>query len=343
MQQTAANDGAMDARRLGQAATGDSGLDRLRSLKEGDTVKAKIFRYDPSKDTEPRYETFEVPYIKWMRVLDVLNYVSEDLEVPMAHRWFCGVKKCGTCAVRVNGREVLSCWEAAEPEMTIEPLRHLPVIRDLVVDRKPYEDLILKMAPWLERDEPYPGFPEHITDREMAQASLALDCVSCMACYSACPVLDLGDETKFAGPAPLVQLAQTALDPRDSMDRGRIALEEASIFSCVSCYRCEEVCPTEIPIVSGVIEPLKALAYKSQPRTARHQAAFVDIMMKRGRIDPSALVLRTRGLGALKRLGWILKLLMRGKIDPVKTFFGPPIASIDQVCRLQAAFKDKKS
>lgn len=334
---------APDARRLGQAETEDSGLDRLHSLKLGDMVKAKIFRYDPSKDDAPRFETYEVPYIKWMRVLDVLNYVAEDLEVPMAHRWFCGVKKCGTCAVRVNGREVLSCWEAAEPEMVIEPLKHLPVIRDLVVDREGYEDLILKMSPWLERDEPYPGFPEHITDREMSKVSLTLDCLSCMACYSACPVLDLGDETDFAGPAILVQLAQTALDPRDAMDRGRIAIEEASIFSCVSCYRCEEVCPTEIPIVSGIIEPLKALAYKAQPKTARHQAAFIDIMMKRGRIDPSALVLRTKGLGVLKRLRWALKMLARGKIDPMKTLFGAPVSDMDQVRRLHAAFKSKKS
>ena len=57
----------------------------------------------------------------------------------LAYRWFCGSKMCGTCAVRMNGREVLACWEAVEPVMTIEPLRNLPVIRDLVVDRRRYE------------------------------------------------------------------------------------------------------------------------------------------------------------------------------------------------------------
>ena len=72
-----------------------------------------------------------MPYQKWMRVLDVLNWVAENEATDLAYRWFCGSKMCGTCAVRMNGREVLACWEAAEPAMTIEPLRNLPVIRDL--------------------------------------------------------------------------------------------------------------------------------------------------------------------------------------------------------------------
>ncbi len=80
-----------------------------------------------------------MPYQKWMRVLDVLNWIAENEATDLAYRWFCGSKMCGTCAVRMNGREVLACWEAAEPVMTIEPLRNLPVIRDLVVDRTPYE------------------------------------------------------------------------------------------------------------------------------------------------------------------------------------------------------------
>ena len=69
----------------------------------------------------------------------------------LAYRWFCGSKMCGTCAVRMNGREVLACWEAVEPDMTIEPLRNLPVIRDLVVDRAPFERKVAALEPWLER------------------------------------------------------------------------------------------------------------------------------------------------------------------------------------------------
>lgn len=329
----------VEARRIGQAETHDGPGARLERLGEGDTVRAKVFRFDPRQDPEPRYETYDVPYSKWMRVLDVLNYVAEDLEVDLSYRWYCGGAMCGTCAVRVNGREVLACWEPAEPEMVIEPLRNAPVIRDLVIDRTPYESRVLRMMPWLTRKKPYDGFPEPLSHRDMAKASRALECLSCMACFSACPVVGLGDETRFAGPAPLVQFAQTALDPRDELDRGRIALEQGSVFDCVSCYKCEEACPAGIPIVTGVIEPLKALAFKSVPARSRHAGAFLRIVRSRGRIDPSALILSVQGLAALRNLGRVVKLLLRGKIDPIKTFLGFRVERIEEIRQIFAAAK----
>ena len=78
-------------------------------------------------DGRRELQEFQVPYRKWMRVLDALNWIAENKAPDLAYRWFCGSKMCGTCAVRMNGREVLACWEAVEPEMTIEPLRNLPV------------------------------------------------------------------------------------------------------------------------------------------------------------------------------------------------------------------------
>ena len=326
-------------KRFGQAESYDANLDRLQRLKIGDTITAKILRFDPSKDEAPYYETYRVPYVQWMRILDVLIYISEDLEIEYAHRWYCGVKKCGTCAVRVNGREVLSCWEPAEPEMTVEPLRHLPVVRDLVVDREPYEQLVMQLEPLLVRKEPYAGLPEPITDRDMRKASPAMDCINCLACYSACPVLDLGKETNFAGPAPLVQLAQLALDPRDGLDRSTIIADDASAFECVSCYKCEEVCPANIPIVSRVIEPLKAIAFAKHSERHNHQDAFLEIIQKRGRIDPSSLVLKTQGLRALANPIRAMKLFYAGKISPKKTFTSWSIPAIEQVRRLFTAMR----
>jgi len=301
------------------------------------TVRARIYRFDPSKEKESasHYDTYEVPFVKWMRVMDVLDYVAEELGEDLAYRWFCGVKKCGTCGVRMNGRAVLACWEPAVTEMTIEPLLHTSVIRDLVVDRQPYESALQRMHPWLERRIPYPGFPEPLTHEQMAGAANARDCIQCLCCVSACPVLDLGADTRFAGPALLVQLAQFALDPRDGVDRGRIAHQEASVFSCVSCYACEEACPAHIPIVSGVIEPLKAQAYRSLPEgTSRHQEAFMNVVKRRGYVDPSALVLRIQGFKALKKIGRVFRLVLRRKVHLGKTLFGKPITGIQHVRKL---------
>ena len=127
----------------------------------------------------------------------------------------------GTWAKEEYESTRLACWEAVEPEMTIEPLRNLPVVRDLVVDRAPFERKVAELEPWIERTAPYSGFPEPLSHKDMKNASKALDCIGCMCCYSACPVIGLGDLTDFAGPAPLVQLGQTALDPRNDPAEGR--------------------------------------------------------------------------------------------------------------------------
>ncbi|MGE0565878.1 MAG: succinate dehydrogenase/fumarate reductase iron-sulfur subunit [Pseudolabrys sp.] len=301
------------ARRLGQAENFDTLRARNTRLAADDTVHIKIRRGHG-------FEEFRVPYTKHMRVLDALTWVADNAAGDLAFRWFCGSKMCGTCAVRMNGREVLACWEAVEPVMTVEPLRNLPVIRDLVVDRAPFEHKVAAFEPWIERAGEYPGFPEPLTHKQMKNASKALDCIGCMCCYSACPVVGLGPLTDFAGPAPLVQLAQTALDPRNDTVKAGRSLAQTGIFNCVSCYKCEEVCPASIPIVSMAIEPLKAMAARLRPAMAKHPLALRAIVGARGRVDPTALVLRTQGLALLARLPRAFKMWLRGKIDPLKTF-----------------------
>ena len=131
-----------------------------------------------------------------------------------------------------------------------------------------------------------------------------------------------------------MQLGQAALDPRDSRERSQELIEQASIFSCVSCYRCEEVCPASIPIVSKIIEPLKAFAYRTAVDKPRHPQVFLGIIRRRGRIDPSELVLRVQGLRAVARVRRVLSLLVKGKVNPWATLFGRPIPGIAAVRRL---------
>src|SRR5215475_9916674 len=314
--QTSPRDGAS---RIGQAEHYDTLLARNSRIAPGASIVVRIRRQSSGGD---RYDTFNVPYRKWMRVLDALNWIAENAATDLAYRWICGSKMCGTCAVRMNGREVLSCWEAVEPEMTIEPLRNLPVLRDLVVDRAPFERKVASFEPWIERVTPYAGFPEPLSHKQMKSASKALDCIGCMSCYSACPVIGLGELTRFAGPAPLVQLGQTALDPRNDPAKVARALAQTDIFSCVSCYKCEEVCPAAIPIVTRVIEPLKARAAVLVPAMARHSNVLRRIVAARGRIDPGALVLGVQGLAALRNLPRIWRMLLRGKINPLRTVLG---------------------
>ena len=322
----------VDARRLGQAENFDALRARNARIEIGVPVTVKVLRSDDEGSSY--WQEFRTPYQKAMRVLDALNAIALNDAPDLAFRWFCGSKMCGTCAVRMNGREVLACWEAVEPEMRIEPLRNLPVIRDLVVDRTPYERKVASFEPWLTRTEPYPGFPEPLSHRDIKNASKAIDCISCMSCYSACPVIRLGALTDFAGPAPLVQLGQTALDPRQDQQQVARALSHSGIFNCVSCYRCEEVCPAHIPIVTSIIEPLKAKTAQLVPQMARHSLAFRAVVSRRGRIDPGELIIRIQGLRAFHVLPRLVRLLRRGKIKPLRTLLGLKTAAAGAASRI---------
>src|SRR5215216_3710084 len=324
---------AVAAWRLGQSERHDSLMARNSRLTPNDVMPVRILR-SAENGAPARWQEFTVPYQKSMRVLDVLDWIGENAASDVAYRWFCGSKMCGTCAVRMNGREVLACWEAVEPRMDIAPLRNLPIVRDLVVDRGPYERKVASLEPWIIRATPCAGFPEPLTHKQMKNASKALDCISCMACYSACPVIGLGDLTDFAGPAPLVQLGQTALDPRKDAAMVRRALAQTGIFHCVSCYKCEEVCPAGIPIVTRVIEPLKALTAALVPEMASHSLALRAIVAARGRVDPGALVLRVQGWRALRNLPRIMRMLVRRKVNPLRTLLNIRTVAAEAAGRL---------
>src|SRR3954469_11662606 len=102
---------------MGQAENHDTLRARNTRLSPGDPLKLKVRRSEAGQESAD-YQQFEVPYQKSMRVLDALNWIAENAATDLAYRWFCGSKMCGTCAVRMNGREVLACWGGVEPALT---------------------------------------------------------------------------------------------------------------------------------------------------------------------------------------------------------------------------------
>ena len=257
--------------------------------KIGDTVSLTVEKYDPSRDSAPRLETYEVPYTKEMRVLEALDYVVEELGESLSYQWFCGVKKCGMCGVMVNGRQTLGCWEPVQPEMVVRPLAGFPVVRDLVIDRSRYFAHVQSLEPWIQRKRPYGGFPEAITGAELSAAADTMHCIECMLCVSACPA----NGERFMGPAPMVQLARFALDPRDEADRASTALAAGGIDHCVGCRQCTQVCPAGIRVFEGAIEGLRRQirdSGKAGPRSRRSRlfARIHDVARFACRLAPLA-------------------------------------------------------
>ncbi|MDG6999746.1 MAG: 4Fe-4S dicluster domain-containing protein [Nitrososphaerota archaeon] len=225
-------------------------------MSEDTNITAIIYRFDPSRDSKPHYEKYEVPKQKGMRVMDVLEQISDIQGHSVAFRWFCGVKRCGTCAVNMNGKPILACWEEAPNELVLEPLSNFKVIRDLVVDRSEIDDALVREGNVLERREPYTKFPEKVTHNEMKQAYPLIRCIDCLVCIGACPTMEDGVRNHFKGPYSIVQAAKIDFDPRDRGNRKQEFLN-LGLEECDECGECSKACPNSIDVLEQAIRPAR--------------------------------------------------------------------------------------
>src|SRR5262245_15274932 len=220
------------------------------------TVRLRIARFDPDTDPAPYYEEFDVPLAPHMRVLDALEYVYATLGYTFAFRWYCGTKRCGMCGVNVNGKPQLACWEPVADEMTVEPLAHFPVVRDLVVDFTENEKLVTSLHPVLVRSEPYPGFPEPASHADMLGHYQLMQCIDCRVCDAACSVV--GDEAGAgcAGPYARVRLGKIAVHTENGADLSE-PIAAARPELCLDCNDCVRACPNDVPILTVAIASLR--------------------------------------------------------------------------------------
>ena len=100
------------------------------------TISVKIARFDPSHDSSARYQTYEVPFSPRMTVMDVLDYIYENLDPSLAYHSHtsCHRRICARCNVTINKKAGLSCHTEVTGDITIEPLPRFKVVRDLVVE-----------------------------------------------------------------------------------------------------------------------------------------------------------------------------------------------------------------
>jgi succinate dehydrogenase/fumarate reductase iron-sulfur protein len=96
-------------------------------------VKVRIFRSNPArKQNDPGYQTYDVPIVERMSVLNVLQYINERYDGGLAYYVSCRRGLCSGCAVRVNGRPRLACTELVDSDITIEPISEDRVLKDLL-------------------------------------------------------------------------------------------------------------------------------------------------------------------------------------------------------------------
>lgn len=97
-----------------------------------------VKRFNPRSDTEPFWQTYEVPRTKVSRLLDVIEYIQKELDPSLAIRpHYCRDLVCNACYVNYDSKPRMSCMTPINDRMKefkLEPLAGHRVVRDLVVD-----------------------------------------------------------------------------------------------------------------------------------------------------------------------------------------------------------------
>jgi len=223
-------------------------------------VQFSVFRYDPERDATPSYQEYDVTVEKGTTVLRALRTIKDEQDGTLSFRWSCASNICGSCAVTINGRNMLACktqvTELKGRRIVIEPLAGMPVIRDLVVDWDPFFAGLDAIKPYQINDDAPPE-KERLQDTEVRQAyDDVAQCILCGSCTSSCPVG--WTDRHYLGPAALAKVWRFVADDRDHATTERLGMvnNEAGVWRCRTMFRCVDACPKGID-TTGAIEKLR--------------------------------------------------------------------------------------
>ena len=218
----------------------------------------QVLRYRPERDSEPQWQTFDVPYTDDMSVLQGLQVIKDDIDGSLSFRWSCRMAICGSCGVMANGKPRLGCKtflrEYWPDGLRVEALAHFPIERDLVVDIGDFIGKLESITPYIVPKEPRAlEQGEHLqTPAQLAQYEQFSSCINCLLCYAACPQYGLNPQ--FLGPAAMALLHRYNADSRDGARGERMELvnAEEGVWSCTAVGYCSEVCPKGVDPANAV-------------------------------------------------------------------------------------------
>jgi succinate dehydrogenase / fumarate reductase, iron-sulfur subunit len=227
------------------------------------SVSLRVSRWKKG-DRKRHFDSFDVEAEPGATLLDALLQIRRRHDPSLVVRHSCMHASCGTCGVRVNGREGLACDTKLEKLSTRRPVRVEPLANQRLV-----ADLATDMVDFYARFEAV-GMPL-VRAAEVRGAGVPPDgmkafgrfenCIECGLCLSACPISRTN--RSYIGPAALAAAARVVDEPRDR-DLGPVlalAAEPDSVWRCRDAVECTAVCPS-------AVEPATALL-----RLRRHVAA----------------------------------------------------------------------
>ena len=229
-------------------------------------VELRIKRYNPERDTKPYWQTFNVK-VKAFRsvVLDVLHAAKWEFDGTLTFRRSCAHGVCGSDAMVINGANALACQALVEDYkggvITVEAIRGLPVIKDLVVDMEPFFAQYRSVLPFLINggDPGYKERPQSAEQRERFDDTTK--CILCAACTTSCPVY--WGNSQYVGPAAIVNAHRFIFDSRDEAAEQRLDIlnQRSGVWRCRTAFNCSEACPRGIKVTEAIEDVKRAILF----------------------------------------------------------------------------------
>ena len=174
-------------------------------------------------------------------LLKILDEIKENMDNTLTYNSGCKSSVCGSCAMRVNSKEVLACSHKIKDGDVVEPLKNLEVIRDLVVDMDKAYAFNKKAKTWQSKQ----SFGVMLTHEDEKANEVQSDCILCASCFSACPVYAVNGE--FLGPFSLTRVWRYISDKREDDEKSKIDnIQTNGVWDCTLCNECSLVCPQGI-------------------------------------------------------------------------------------------------
>jgi len=221
-------------------------------------VTLRIRRYNPELDDEPHWEEYRVTAEPTDRVLDLLHEVKWYQDGTLTFRRSCAHGVCGSDAMLINGRNRLACEmlvRDAGDHITVEAIRGLPVVKDLLVDMEPFWDSYRSVKPFLVNDDvPADGRERRQSREDRERFEDTSRCILCAACTTSCPVF--WSDQQYVGPASIVNAHRFIVDSRDRAGKERLEIlaDPDGVWRCRTTFNCVEACPRDINVTGAILE-----------------------------------------------------------------------------------------
>ncbi len=231
----------------------------------GRTVTFRVYRWNPEEDGNPSLDTYEVDADDCgPMVLDGLIWIKNKVDPTLTFRRSCREGVCGSCAMNIDGANTLACTRAMDEvrgdTVTIYPLPHLDVVKDLVADLTTFYAQLRSIEPWLQTESPQPQTEWRQSHDDREKLDGLYECILCACCSTACPSYWWNGE-RYLGPAVLLQAYRWLIDSRDEATGERLdRLDDPfRLYRCHTIMNCAQTCPKGLNPAKAIAEIKKLM------------------------------------------------------------------------------------